>query len=321
MERSWPTPPSDNNQSLYLWALEIVKLLRTGEILTVGSVAESVVSTRVATTVNVALTTALEAGDTLDGVVLAANDLVLVKDQTAPAENGIYLVPTSGTAFRYTPFNTFDSYPGLVVTVQEGTAGADTIWVSTANKGGTLGVTAIPFSRLDAANMAASTIKGRAVGAGTGPAQDLTGIQAAAILPDASTSQRGLVELATDAEIWAAATGNLAVTAASLESASASVTIADAATIAVDWDTFIFGTVTLGGNRTLGNPTNVQIGTWRTIWAQGDVTGGRQLSFAGNYVLNTATLTGINQSTGRYVIPLFGLVGSFVLVGAPIGPF
>jgi hypothetical protein len=50
-------------------------------------------SVRVATTANVASpSSTLVAGFTVDGVVLVAGDRVLVKDQTAPHENGIYVV-------------------------------------------------------------------------------------------------------------------------------------------------------------------------------------------------------------------------------------
>lgn len=49
-------------------------------------------SVRVATTANIAIATALNPGDTIDGVVLAENDRVLVKDQTTTKENGIWVV-------------------------------------------------------------------------------------------------------------------------------------------------------------------------------------------------------------------------------------
>ena len=53
-------------------------------------------SAKAATTANIA-TLAGGAPNTLDGVTLAANDRVLVKDQTTPAQNGIYTVTTLGT--------------------------------------------------------------------------------------------------------------------------------------------------------------------------------------------------------------------------------
>ena len=52
-------------------------------------------SVRAATTANITISTALNPGDTLDGVVLAENDRVLVKDQTTTKENGIWIVRAS----------------------------------------------------------------------------------------------------------------------------------------------------------------------------------------------------------------------------------
>jgi hypothetical protein len=49
-------------------------------------------SVRVATTANIATATALNPGDSIDGVVLAENDRVLVKDQTTKSQNGIWVV-------------------------------------------------------------------------------------------------------------------------------------------------------------------------------------------------------------------------------------
>lgn len=65
--------------------------------------------------------------------------------------------------------------------------------------------------------------------------------------------------------------------------ALAEVTLTDAATIAVDMATVINGHVTLGGNRTLGNPTNPKPGQTGRIRVTEDGTGGRTLSFAGNW--------------------------------------
>ena len=48
-----------------------------------------------ATTANITISTALNNGDTLDGVTLSTNDRVLVKDQSTSSENGIYVVGAS----------------------------------------------------------------------------------------------------------------------------------------------------------------------------------------------------------------------------------
>ena len=64
-------------------------------------------SVRVATTGNVVIATALNDSDTIDGVTLADDDLVLVKDQTAGEENGVYVVGATPT--RHSDFATFDA--------------------------------------------------------------------------------------------------------------------------------------------------------------------------------------------------------------------
>jgi hypothetical protein len=99
---------------------------------------------RVATTGNVTISTALNAGDTIDGVTLVAGDLVLVVAQTAPAENGVYVAGV--TPARAAEFDSYDEHPGTLFAVAEGTTQADTVWLCTSNAGGTLGSSAIVFA-------------------------------------------------------------------------------------------------------------------------------------------------------------------------------
>lgn len=61
------------------------------------------------------------------------------------------------------------------------------------------------------------------------------------------------------------------------------VTLTDAGTIAVDMSLSNNFTVTLGGNRTLGNPTNVHVGQAGQIVVKQDGTGSRTLAFGSNY--------------------------------------
>lgn len=101
---------------------------------------------RAATTANITISTALNNSDTLDGVTLATGDLVLVKNQSSAAENGIYVVGVSPA--RSSEFDTYDEHPGSLIAVEEGTAGADTLWLCTSNIGGTINSTSIAFSSL-----------------------------------------------------------------------------------------------------------------------------------------------------------------------------
>ena len=80
----------------------------------------------------------------IDGVTVAAGDRVLVKNQAAPAENGIYVA--SATAWsRATDMATWAQVPGAFCFVQEGTSQADNGYVCTSNKGGTINVTPITW--------------------------------------------------------------------------------------------------------------------------------------------------------------------------------
>lgn len=101
---------------------------------------------RVATTANIAISTALNSGDTIDGVTLANGELVLVKSQTAPAENGVYVV--GAVPARATQFDTWAELVGSTIVVAEGTANADSMWLCTANAGGTLNTTAVTYSQM-----------------------------------------------------------------------------------------------------------------------------------------------------------------------------
>ncbi len=96
-----------------------------------------------ATTGNITRATALNAGDTLDGVTLVAGDLVLVKDQTAPAENGIYVVGASPA--RATAYDTWAEHVGKLVRVIGGTTNKNTNWRCNVVAGGTLNTTDLTF--------------------------------------------------------------------------------------------------------------------------------------------------------------------------------
>ena len=93
-----------------------------------------------ATTANITLS----GTQTIDGVALIAGDRCLVKNQTASADNGIYLV-AAGAWTRATDMDTWAEVPGAFTFIEQGTSYADTGWVCTSNAGGTIGVTAITW--------------------------------------------------------------------------------------------------------------------------------------------------------------------------------
>lgn len=100
---------------------------------------------RVATTGNIDLAAGLINGAVVDGVTLATGDRVLVKNQTAGAENGIYVVAASGAAGRAADANSAAEITQAAVFVMEGTTNADTAWVNSTNAPITLGTTALSF--------------------------------------------------------------------------------------------------------------------------------------------------------------------------------
>jgi hypothetical protein len=86
-----------------------------------------------ATTANITIATALNNGDTLDGVSLSTNDRVLVKDQSSASENGIYIVGSSPA--RADDLAAGADAAGMFTFVEQGTVNADNGFVCTSNKG------------------------------------------------------------------------------------------------------------------------------------------------------------------------------------------
>ena len=118
---------------------------------------------RAATTANIA-SLAGGAPSTLDGVTLAANDRVLVKDQTTASQNGIYVVTTLGTGANGSWTRSGDAdgageiFSGMLVVVQEGSAYADSVWELQTDGAITVGTTSLTFARKDSSS--AATVQG-----------------------------------------------------------------------------------------------------------------------------------------------------------------
>ena len=101
-----------------------------------------------ATTANITISTALNNGDTLDGVTLSTNDRVLVKDQSTASQNGIYVVGSSPA--RAADLATGSNAAGFFTFVEKGTVNADNGFVCTSDSGsavvGTNNLTIAQFS-------------------------------------------------------------------------------------------------------------------------------------------------------------------------------
>lgn len=258
---------------------------------------------RVATTANITIATALNNGDSIDGVALVNGDLVLVKNQTAPAENGVYVVGAAPA--RSTEYDTYNEHPGALIVVQEGTTQADTLWSCTSNVGGILGTTGIAFSQ---------TTPPVAIGSVTGLAANMaaflaggTSAQLAATLTDETGSGPNVFANAptiTGAPVFS---GIPSLTGGGLKFPATQVPSADANTL----DDYEEGTWT--PSLTFVTPGNLavtyssQAGTYVKV--------GNVVSFGFLVLTSTFTHTtasGLLQVTG---LP-FGTGGNFVAAGA-----
>lgn len=107
---------------------------------------------RVATTTNGTLSTAFENGDTVDGVVLATNDRILIKNQSTATQNGIYVVQASGAPVRATDADADAEIFHATVLVTAGTTNANTVWTCTNTTTPSIGVDNITFGQISGSN-------------------------------------------------------------------------------------------------------------------------------------------------------------------------
>lgn len=107
---------------------------------------------RVASTTNITLT---GPGASIDGITLANNDRVLVKDQSDASENGIYVFNGSATPMtRASDSNTFDYLEQAVISIDEGTSASTTFRQTAVN--GTIDVSDVTWTTFGTAAPSAS---------------------------------------------------------------------------------------------------------------------------------------------------------------------
>jgi hypothetical protein len=117
-----------------------------------------------ASTANVVISSALEAGDVIDGVTLVAGDRVLLKDQSTATENGLYIAVSSGAASRDPEHDTIAELSGGMVVTNQGTANDNKIFLCTTDTDATLGSTSITYTTITPQNVGTVT----SITAGTG---------------------------------------------------------------------------------------------------------------------------------------------------------
>ncbi len=185
----------------------------------------------VATTVNLA---ALSGLLTIDGITVVAGDRVLVKNQTLTQNNGIYVAASSAWT-RALDMDVWAEVPNAFTFIETGTTQADTGWVCTANQGGTIGVTAMPWTQFSGAGTYT---------AGTG--LTLTGTQFSI----------------TNTAVTAAAYGSASSVATFTVNAQGQLTLAASTAIAIAASQVTSGTLAIaqGGTNSSATPTNGGVG-------------------------------------------------------------
>ena len=244
---------------------------------------------RAATTANITIATALNNGDTLDGVTLANDDLVLVKDQSSAAENGIYKVAASPA--RDTEADAWDEIIGQLISIQEGSANADDLYLCTANTGGTLDSTAITYTKIfpgtggtvTSVNTAGLATGGEITGSGT--VTVAINSQTALSASPAAADQFAIYDATATAHRKITTTelfGATDLTATAREYTKTQnfnmTTLTDGSTISWDLSQNQVATVTLEGNRTLDAPSNQVAGSTYILIVVQDGTGSRTLA-------------------------------------------
>jgi hypothetical protein len=140
-------------------------------------------SVRLATAANIS---SLSGAQTIDGTAVVTGDRILIKNHTTASQNGIWIANTGGAWTRAADANAWTELISAFTFVEEGTANADTSWVSTVNTGGALDTTAITFVQFGAAGTVTagdgldSSGNTLFVGAGTGITVNANDVQISA---------------------------------------------------------------------------------------------------------------------------------------------
>ena len=168
-----------------------------------GATNSGVTTVKAASSANIVT---LAGSQTIDGVVLAQGDLVLVKNQQVASQNGIYVVNASGAWARNSDYNEYNEFiTGQTIHVNQGLVNAKSSWMLTSDAVPLVGVSPIEYQQI--ANSGTVTL--RSVHVATSQNITLSGLQIVDGL-SVSLGDRVLVKSQTDASengIYVASSG------------------------------------------------------------------------------------------------------------------
>ena len=297
-------------------------------------------SVRTATTANGTLASAFANSQAIDGVTLATGDRVLLKNQTAGAENGIYTVNASGAPTRAVDFDSnAEVAKGAFIFVEEGTSNANAGFVLTTDGAITLGTTALAFTQFSGAGQITAgdglTKSGNTLSVDIPGSAEMTGDVVDTdelLISDGGTLKRADFSVVRDAvfadvsgDATVAAGGALSLTSTSITGQTAETSIANDDLILIS-DTsesgalrkmtksnFISG---LGGLSNVVEDTTPQLGGSLDVNGQDIVTvsnGNITLTPNGSGVVRIDGTNGIDLQSGEIAVKNSGSVSNIKL--------
>ncbi|NDG20076.1 MAG: hypothetical protein EB117_17685, partial [Betaproteobacteria bacterium] len=214
----------------------------------------------VATTANI---TVLSYSQSIDGRTVGSGDRVLVKDQSDQRFNGIYVANSIGAWTRAPDANTWAELVQAFVFIEDGDTNANNGYVCTANRGGSLGISYIPWVQFSGAGQ----------------------IDAGA----------GLTKTGNQLNVGTASASRIVVNADNIDLATTGVTASTYKSVTVDqWGRVTAGTnpTSLSGYGITNAYTQTQVDTF--LAAKLNLTGG---TMTGAIAMSTYKITGLGDPT------------------------
>lgn len=186
---------------------------------------------------------------TIDTVSVVAGNRVLVKNQSTPSQNGIYVV-SAGSWTRSEDLNAWEELPGAFTFVEQGSQ-ANSGWVCTAIQGGSLESTAIEFAQFSGAGQITA-------GTGLSKSGNTLNIANTAVTPAAygSASQVATFTVDQQGRLTAAGSTNIAISSGAVSGLATSATTDTTNASNISSGTLAIGR---GGTGVTGTPSNGQL--------------------------------------------------------------